>query len=94
MGSSAGSLVAAAIGMYKYEEIPYLFHHETVFSVNIVGWKGESMWDRLKNMCSDKIPTYDDFTKMFARHYCHDYTFKEVYEKNGWIINITVTDEN
>lgn len=34
-----------------------------------------------------------DQVKAWARNHLEDLTFKEIYDKNGWILNIGVTDE-
>jgi len=39
---------------------------------------------------SDKMCNIDQL-KNFVRSFTEDLTFKDVYEKNGWILNVTVT---
>jgi len=50
----------------------------------------EIMMKVLKN---DRSILSDDQLKSYMRNISQDMTFKEVYEKNGWILNISVTDK-
>jgi len=54
--------------------------------------KKENMWEILKNFIlkDDKIFNIDQ-VKTFLRTFSGDLTFKDVYEKNGWILNVNVT---
>ena len=55
-------------------------------------FKGHSIFDVIKNMVNNNTFLNQDQLKLYVRDLARDVTFKEVYDQNGWILNITVSD--
>lgn len=70
-----------------------MFVHEVAWRRTIVQWKTDDKLEILNNFFSknDNLLNADQ-VKIFARNLMEDLTFLEVYERNGWILNITATD--
>jgi len=49
-GSSAGSLIAAGICVFKREEVPYLFIHEVAWRRPLVQWTTDDKFERLNKL--------------------------------------------
>ena len=93
-GTSVGSAIAANICMFKREEIPLLFYHEVSHYHGIVQPKFKDKYELIYKIVSQNDVIFQsDQIKTWARNHLEDLTFKELYDKNGWILNIGVTDE-
>ena len=93
-GTSIGSAIGASICVFKRDELPMLFLHEVTLYHGIVQGKFKDYYDLMyKVFYKNDIFLNIDQVKAWARNHLEDLTFKEIYEKNGWILNIGVTDE-
>lgn len=92
-GASAGALTLSSLATFRYDELHIAMDHEAIFSQSIISWNGDSILDRLKLALESKPIANVDEMKHFIRHNTQDLTFKEVYEKNGWILNIVVSNK-
>ena len=83
-GSSAGSIIAAALGTHTDNEIPSLFDPN---AHNLKAWRWMGLMSGLKGkgfMDQQQLRDY-------IRAYVGEYTFQEAYERTGRSINITVS---
>ena len=83
-GSSAGSIIAAALGTHTDNEIPSLFDPN---SHNLKAWR----WMGLLNGLKGKGFMDQQQLRDYIRSYVGEYTFQEAYERTGRSINITVS---
>lgn len=83
-GSSAGSIIAAALGTHTDDELPSLFDPNTH---NMKAWK----WMGLLNGIKGKGFMDQRQLQDYIRSYVGEYTMQEAYEKTGRSINITVS---
>ena len=83
-GSSAGSIIAAALGTHTDEELPALFDPNTH---NIKAWR----WMGLLNGIKGKGFMDQKQLTDYIRSYVGEYTMQEAYEKTGRSINISVS---
>jgi hypothetical protein len=60
----------------------------------MVGFNGDTLLDIFKNAVLKKPIGSTDTLKTYIHLITQDLTFLEVYQKNGWILNITVTDKD
>jgi len=93
-GSSAGSIFAACISTVKIHEINIANTYEFVYTHNFIGWKDDSVMGNIQKLIDETPMGSIDTLKNFIRGFTKDLTFLEVYEKNGWILNITATTVN
>lgn len=93
-GSSAGSMFVAALSMTKIDEIDICNSYEFVYTHNFIGWKDDSVMGNIQKLIDGAPITSIDTLKNFIRGFTKDMTFHDVFEKNGWILNITATTEN
>ena len=91
-GSSAGSIVSAFICTHKFEELNRLTDFDIVFGKACMSWHCDTFYEMFQMMMQNQSIASTDQLKNFIRDTCRDLTFREVYEMNGWILNITVTD--
>ena len=84
--------MAAGLSTLKRDEVQVINTFEYSLEKPIMGWKEENIMDRIQAFISSKALGNVDVLKNFIREICKDLTFLEVYENNGWILNITVTD--
>jgi NTE family protein len=83
-GSSAGSIIAAALGTHTDEELPKLFDPNTH---NMKAWR----WMGLMQGIKGKGFMDQKQLKDYIRSYVGEYTMQEAYEKTGRSINISVS---
>ncbi|MFT6910361.1 MAG: TAG lipase/steryl ester hydrolase/phospholipase A2/LPA acyltransferase [Oleiphilaceae bacterium] len=83
-GSSAGSIIAAALGTHTDSEIPSLFDPNVH---NIKAWRWMGLLSGLKGKGFMDQKQLQDY----IRSYVGEYTFQEAYERTGRSINITVS---
>jgi len=83
-GSSAGSIIAAALGTHTDEELPALFDPN---AHNMKAWR----WMGLLNGVKGKGFMDQKQLKDYIRSYVGEYTMQEAYEKTGRSINISVS---
>lgn len=83
-GSSAGSIIAAALGTHTDREIPSLFDPNIH---NIKAWRWMGLMSGLKGKGFMDQQQLQDY----IRSYVGEYTFQEAYERTGRSINITVS---
>ena len=83
-GSSAGSIIAAALGTHTDQEIPSLFDPNIH---NVKAWK----WMGLLNGLKGKGFMDQKQLQDYIRSYVGEYSFQEAYERTGRSINITVS---
>ena len=93
-GSSAGSIFVACLSTLKIDEIDICNTHEFVYTHTLIGWKENSFLKNIQRIVEGKPIASIDTYKSFVRGFTKDLTFLEVYEKNGWILNITTTCKN
>ncbi len=83
-GSSAGSIIAAAVGTHTDEELPSLFDPDTH---TMKAWRWQGMFHGLQGKgFMDQRQLQD-----YIRSYVGEYTMQEAYERTGRSINITVS---
>ena len=63
-----------------------------MFGRPILGFHTESKMEFVMDMLRGKVVLKTETLKEYVRQNTGDMTFKEVYEKHGWNLNITVTD--
>lgn len=83
-GSSAGSIIAAALGTHSDDELPALFDPN---AHNMKAWK----WMGLLSGIKGKGFMDQRQLQHYIRSYVGEYTLQEAYEKTGRSINITVS---
>lgn len=83
-GSSAGSIIAAALGTHTDAEIPALFDPNMH---TVKAWKWMGVLNGLKGKGFMDQKQLQDY----IRSYVGEYTFEEAYERTGRSINITVS---
>lgn len=83
-GSSAGSIIAAALGTHTDDELPALFDPNTH---NMKAWRWMGLLSGIKGKgFMDQRQLQD-----YIRSYVGEYTMQEAYEKTGRSINISVS---
>ena len=90
-GSSVGSLI---LGIMACVPIEKLWDGEWVFGRPILGYVYDDSWEMLFNCLSGNTILKTETLKEYARARVGDTTFKENYDKTGWILNITVTEDS
>lgn len=83
-GSSAGSIIAAALGTHTDAEVPSLFDPNIH---NIKAWR----WMGIINGLKGKGFMDQQQLQDYIRSYVGEYTFQEAYERTGRSVNITVS---
>ena len=83
-GSSAGSIIAAALGTHTDREIPALFDPNTH---NMKAWRWMGFLSGIKGKGFMDQKQLQDY----IRSYVGEYTLQEAYERTGRSINITVS---
>ena len=83
-GSSAGSIIAAALGTHSDDEIPSLFDPN---AHNIKAWRWMGLMSGIKGKGFMDQKQLQDY----IRSYVGEYTLQEAYEKTGRSINISVS---
>lgn len=71
-----------------------MFLHEISHYHGFVQGKFKNVYDLMYKLLfkNDNFLNVDQ-VKHWARNHLEDLTFKEIYDKNDWILNIGVTDE-
>jgi predicted acylesterase/phospholipase RssA len=94
VGSSAGSLLASCLCTLKRGEVSMLSKFDLLYGKKPVEWKKDSLLENMEDALVTGTPLGSvDALKAFVRDFTQDLTFLEVYERNGWTLAITVTDE-
>jgi NTE family protein len=83
-GSSAGSIIAAALGTHTDDELPELFDPE---QLSLKPWK----WAGIASGLSGRGFMDQQQLKETIRNFIGDYTMQEAFERTGRSINITVS---
>ena len=91
-GSSVGALVASAFCCYSYSELPKLFDPKYVFGHPMLKTLAEGKLELIWKMLTGKTILCTETLKEYIRRHSGDITFKEIYDKHGWCLNVTVTD--
>jgi TAG lipase/steryl ester hydrolase/phospholipase A2/LPA acyltransferase len=92
-GSSAGSMICAAIATISNVELMYDW--KFVFGRKpSLGYLHEDNWEMFFNMLSGNTVFKSETLKEYIYQFVEDSTFKENFEKTGWILNITVTEDS
>lgn len=92
-GSSVGSLIAAGISVLSHDELELATRFESALRDSIVRWNADSAFETFMQILRKDTPLVCiDTLKHFVRNIVEDLTFKEVYERNGIILNINVSD--
>ena len=91
-GSSVGALVAAAVCCYPYSEMPKLFNPEVVFGHPMLKTLAESNAEFIWKMLTGETILCAETLKEYIQQHSGDMTFKEIYDRYGWNLNVTVTD--
>jgi len=67
---------------------------DIMYTKKLVEWKEDSLIQNMQSAFVTGTPLGSvDAIKGFVRDWTQDLTFLEVYERNGWTLAITVTDE-
>jgi predicted acylesterase/phospholipase RssA len=92
-GSSVGALVAACFAGHKYSDLWKCFNEEyKMMTGPTMVQKFSSLFEAIE-LFREKRPLLCTQTlKNLARRFTGDMTFIEIWEKNKWNLNITVTD--
>ena len=91
-GSSVGSLVAAVMCCRPYSDIPTILNPDNIFDVPMLKKLVNSSFGVIFNtLTRRKLLCHETLKQCIYRH-SGDLTFKEIYDKFGWNLNITVTD--
>lgn len=93
-GSSAGSIFVACLSTLKIDEIDICNTHEFVYTQDLIGWNDDTLLKNFQKIINGKPVASMEMYKNFVRGKTKDLTFLEVYEQNGWILNITTTTKN
>ena len=72
--------------------MPTLFDPYNTFKYPIVGLKTESKFDIIWRLLRQEPVLETQVLKDYVIRFTGDITFKEVFDKYGWNLNITVTD--
>jgi len=92
-GSSVGSLVFAVIASYKFSDMNKFFDPHYTFERPILGRITESRLQFLLDLLiTGKVVLDTQTLKDYVFPHTGDITFREIFQKNGWNLNITVTD--
>jgi predicted acylesterase/phospholipase RssA len=92
-GSSVGSIICTGIAAHKYTDLWKIFNKDYGFiDADFMRWKFNSKFEGIFKLA--KGETILDINNVKKECYKHikDMTFLEVFEKNRWNLNITVTD--
>jgi predicted acylesterase/phospholipase RssA len=93
-GSSVGSLILAGFCCLPKEDVLKFFDGEYVFKNPILGFHTESKSAFLYDLLAGKVTLDTETLKKFAKNWTGDLTFKDVYQKYGWNLNVSVTDHS
>ena len=91
-GSSVGSVTAAVVACAPYEEMEKMFDPNYTFKHPILGFKSDSRRGILADLLMGRIAFETQVIKDFIKRFSGELTFKEIFTKYGWNLNITVTD--
>lgn len=68
--------------------------NDWVYELPLLGYENDDKWDMFFNMASGNTIFKTETLKTYLRRSTGDLTFKEAYEKSGYILNITVTEDS
>ena len=91
-GSSVGALIFSVLSCYPLAELPKFFDPEYTFKYPILGRMTDSRLQFIIDLIVGKVVLDTQTLKDYVYRHTGDITFKEVFQKNGWNLNITVTD--
>lgn len=91
-GSSVGALIFSVLSCYPLAELPKFFDPGYTFKYPILGRMTDSRLQFIIDMIVGKVVLDTQTLKDYVYRHTGDITFKEVFQKNGWNLNITVTD--
>ena len=92
VGTSAGSVIVAGMAMLKRCELKKFEHFDMLQARDQIVLTANSVFGAIKGFLEGKSLGDIEAIKNFVRNLTADYTFKEIYEINGWELCITVTD--
>ena len=90
-GSSAGSLIAAIITTRKKEDF---MDGSKINFLSFAQKKKMSLWQHFKRIAKTGYLLDNTSLKNFLKDNLGDITFQEVFDRFGYILNITVTGNN
>ena len=94
VGASAGSIMASCLCTLKRDEVDMMSKFDFMFGRQMVSFREDSILQNIQIAANGSPLGYVDQLKCFIRDLTRDLTFLEIYENNGWILNINVTDMN
>lgn len=94
-GSSVGALLSSCIASVPFHDMEKagLFDMKVVFGKPMLGYVHEDRWQMLFNMITGNLILKRETLAEYVRSWTGDNTFKDLYDKNGWILNVTVTED-
>ena len=92
VGASVGALIGTIICTSKYSEMPSLFDPYNIFKYPIIGLKTKSKFEIIWRLLREEPLLETQVLKDYIIRFTGDITFKEIFDKFGWNLNITVTD--
>lgn len=96
-GSSVGALVAALVASQKYSELYKFFTEQRYLDgthpscLHLLEHKFKTYWEAIQMVKEGKHILLGKTIGDRAREFLGDLTFQEIYDKNKWTLNITVT---
>ena len=74
--------------------MPHFFNPHAVFAHPIIGKKTQSKFEFLWRILREEPVLETQTLKDYVSRFTGDITFKEIFETNGWNLNIVVTDHS
>ena len=93
VGSSVGSIIATMVASMKYNQLWEVFSASSNFNFDrpLFDHKTTEALEFVKLLMLGKPISGHEKMKSTVQSFCGDMTFAEIYEANGWNLNITVT---
>jgi len=91
-GSSVGSIVCSVLASKPFDKIDEIFDPHEVFKYPILGRLTDNNWQFILDLLQKKVVLDTQTLKDYVYRFTGEMTFKEIFTKNGWNLNITVTD--
>ena len=92
VGASVGALIGTIVCTVKYSEMPTLFDPYYIFKHPIIGLKTKSKFEIIWRLLREEPLMETQVLKDYIIRFTGDITFKEIFDKFGWNLNIVVTD--
>lgn len=91
-GSSVGSIIASCVSVLNKDELLLTQSYDVIWRDKVVEWNGDSPAEIFTSWLEKGALLSVDVLKSFIRNIVEDLTFEEIYQQNGRILNITISD--